>query len=178
MKYLFIIALLLYNFSVNAKLYEVDYDESTVAFSGIHAGNEFNGAFETWNADIQFDGESLGQSSLRVVFDTASAKTGNAMYDGTLPSKDWFDVKTYPEAVFESVSFKKNDDGYSVMGDLTIKDTTNPISFDFILEGHNPVIMTAEFPINRLDFDIGKGSDPSAEWVNENIIVNLQVVAN
>ncbi len=169
--------LLLLSFPLMAAPYQINYEESTIEFSGTHAGDEFTGEFEKWNAEIDFDVNNTDNSSVIVTFDTASAKTGNAMYDGTLPAADWFDVKNYPEATFTSTSFAKNDDGYSVTGDLTIRDITHPITFDFELNGDAPTIMTAEFPINRLKFDIGKKSDGDAEWVGQTITMNLKISA-
>lgn len=171
------IFLIFISFPVLAAPYQVNYSDSKIGFSGTHAGNAFTGQFETWNADINFDENDFDSSSVSVTFNTASAKTGNTMYDGTLPAADWFDVQNHPEAKFQSTSFTKHDDGYSVTGDLTIRNITHSITFDFQLNDSTPTIMTATFPIDRLQFDIGKKSDGSAEWVGREIIINLNISA-
>jgi hypothetical protein len=33
--------------------------------------------------------------------------------------------------------------------------------------------MQASFPLNRLEYDIGKQSDPSADWVSEVIVIRI-----
>jgi polyisoprenoid-binding protein YceI len=174
MKYLLFVALL-FSTSTMANTYEFNPDKSQVTFTATHAGNEFQGEFSEWSADINFDENDLGQSSVMVIFNTASAKTGNAMYDGTLPTADWFDVKNHPQATFQSTSFEKTDGQYKVTGDLTIKDVTKEIAFDFTLKGDTPIHMHAAFPINRLDFNIGKSSDGDAEWVSQDIQINLHI---
>jgi polyisoprenoid-binding protein YceI len=178
MKYLFIIMALLMPLSAHAKSYEVDYDQSSITFAATHAGDPFDGVFDEWSADIQFDKDNLEASNVTVTFNTASAKTGNAMYDGTLPTNDWFDVKNHPEATFQSASFTQNENDYSVTGDLTIKGITNPIMFNFTLEGDAPTTMTAQFLIDRLTYKIGERSDPKAEWVSQNIDIEINLVAN
>lgn len=172
------ITFILFTFPTIAAPYNVIKDNSKIKFSGTHAGNEFTGQFTDWNADIDFDVNDVNNSSVTVTFNTASAKTGNAMYDGTLPTADWFDSKNHPEAKFHSTSFKKTDDGFAVTGDLTIRDITNPVTFDFVLEGDNPTIMSANFSIDRLQFDIGRNSDSSAEWVSQNITIDLEITAS
>jgi polyisoprenoid-binding protein YceI len=99
------------------------------------------------------------------------------MYDGTLPSEDWFDIKNHPKATFQSQSFKKTDTGFSVTGILSIKDVKDEITFEFQLDGDTPTMMEALLPINRLKYNIGKKSDADAEWVSEIIKVNIKVVA-
>lgn len=162
-----------------ANPYTVLHDQSTVSFFGKHAGNEFNGAFKDWSANIIFNPDDLKQSSVKVVFKTASAETGNPMYDGTLPTADWFDVESHPIAIFESDSFTKKDGKYTVDGDLTIKDITTPITFDFNLSDTDidPITMASEFQINRLDFNIGTQSDPNAEWVDKLITIKIALSA-
>lgn len=165
--------------SVQAADYAIDYDQSYVSFAGQHAGDDFDGVFEEWSAEITFDPVDLENASIKAVFQTESAKTGNKMYDGTLPQADWFDVKNYPKAVFTSETITVNEDeGFNVAGSLTIRDISKSMSFDFTLEdlgdkmhGH------AEFSINRLDFAIGQKSDAKAEWVSEQMKMKIHIIA-
>lgn len=163
--------------NARAATYAVDKENSQITFSGLHAGNAFNGQFKSWQADITFDETNLKESTVAVTFDTASAKTGNAMYDGTLPSTDWFDTANHKTARFTSTSFAKTETGYSITGDLTIRDITKPVTFDFTLSKDNPVTMEAGFTIDRLAYNIGKSSDANAEWVGRDISVKIKIVA-
>jgi len=164
-----------------AKDYVVDYQSSKVSFSGTHAGNVFTGSFGEWKAVITFDPADLEASKLTAVFNPASAKTGNSMYDGTLPQADWFDVKNHAEAHFVSAGIAAGENGvYDVTGDLTIRGITKPVTFDFTLSDPEqaPVKAQGTLRINRLDFDIGKKSDAPAEWVSRDIAVTLDITAN
>ena len=181
MKYLVLISFMMTSLPALAADYNVDYAQSEIAFSGTHAGNEFNGIFEEWSAKISFDPDNLEASSLIAKFNTKTAKTGNAMYDGTLPQADWFDTKNHPEAIFISTSVTANEDGsYKASGDLTIKEIKQPISFGFTLQDlqASSVEVKANFPIDRFAFDIGKKSDPKAEWVSKEITLNIGLKAS
>lgn len=160
--------------------YNIDYDQSALTFSGTHAGNTFEGRFNEWSAQISFNPDDLENSSLSATFKTASAETGDKMYDGTLPQADWFDSANHPEAVFKSTSITENDaNGYTAAGDLTIRGITRPLTFDFTLSdvSAEPVTATAQFPIDRLAYEIGKKSDPEAEWVSKDITIDLKITA-
>ncbi len=163
-----------------ARPYNVDYAQSTVSFSGAHADQPFSGKFGKWTAAIDFDPANLAASSIKASFDLASASTGNSMYDGTLPQADWFNAAAQPQATFSSTAIAANADGtYTVAGDLTIRGITKPASFSFTLSdlAQSPVKATAQIPIERLDFDLGRKSDPTAEWVSKTIQVTLDIVA-
>jgi cytochrome b561 len=167
--------------SASAASYVVDHDISLLSFTGTHAGDEFTGVFTDWSADIEFDDKNLDASHVRVTIKTESATTDNKMYDGTLPQKDWFNVKKFPEASFVSKSFEKQEDGsYLAVGDLTIKDITHPVSFGFSLTdlSRSDVVMDAMVTLNRLDFELGKKSDPEAEWVSKDIQLKIHLLAD
>ena len=163
-----------------AQDYKIEQSQTLLTFAGTHAGNPFVGKFEKWDATLSFNPDDLLASSLKASFDTASAKTGNAMYDGTLPQTDWFDSKTYPTANFVSREIIKIQDGqYKARGDLTIRNITKPIEFDFTLSdlSQDIVKVKADFKIDRLAYDIGLKSDPKSEWVGQMIDINMGLTA-
>lgn len=172
----FLLAFALWGSVVQAAEFVV-VPESTVTFAGKHAGNAFEGQFTDWQAEIQFDAADLANSAVNVTFSMANAMTGNAMYDGTLPSADWFDVKNHPTAVFNSTAMREGVSGtFVVEGLLAIKGVAQPVSFTFVPEG-DALVTQDTFSVSRLVYGIGKKSDPTAEWVSEEIEVRLNVTA-
>lgn len=164
-----------------ASEYQVDYDQSKITFSSTHAGENFTGHFNSWQAQIDFDENDLANSFAKVIFKTDTATTRNTLYDETLPKADWFDLKNYKTAVFETtdIDAKEGTGAYRAKGNLTIKDKTVPIEFDFSLADlqEGGVNMTASFSVYRLDYNIGAKSDPDAEWVTNEIKIDINLVA-
>lgn len=169
--------------SAEAATYQVVPEKSSIAFRGTHAAEPFSGSFTKWTATIQFDPANLNTSRLEVTIDTASATTGNKMYDGTLPSADWFDAKKFPQARFVSTRIEKTADGsFIATGDLTIRDVTLPITLPFTLtpaDAATPhVRANASVTLDRLAFKIGAQSDANAEWVGREIAVTITLEAD
>lgn len=163
-----------------AASYSVDPVVSSITFSGTHADNPFSGIFERYAIDVDFDPADVAATRIRVTIDLASAKTGNKMFDGTLPGDDWFDVKNTPNALFKSTAVSKQADGsYSVTGDLTLRGITRPVTFTFILDREDApeINASATLNIDRLDYGIGAKSDDKAEWVSREIGLTLKLVA-
>ncbi len=163
--------------------YKVDPAASQISFSGTNSGEPFQGKFEKWDASIQFDPESLNTSKVSVSIDTSTAKTGNAQYDGTLPSDDWFAVKSFPKAQFVSKTIVKNAEGsYTMEGTLQIRDKVVPVKFQFLLTPADlskaPITTSFSLSLDRLAFDMGKKSDPKADFVGKEIKLDVTLKAN
>lgn len=176
-----IVLLLCGGVMVQAGDYRIDHDNSSVTFSGVHAGNNFAGSFGDWEATISFDPDDLDASKLTATFDLSTAKTGNAVYDGALPEADWFKISDFPHGRFDSTAITANADGsFRAEGTLTLRDIELPVAFDFSVEDPKAARTkaSAEFTIDRLAYDIGKQSDPDAEWVTQDIMMRIDVLAD
>lgn len=97
---------------------------------------------------------------------------------------DWFNVSNYPMAKFQSSSFEAQALGkYIVKGDLTMAGKTMPIAIPFnldIVEHPNQsrrAFVEGEFVINRLDFGLGGEKWRTTDIVDQNVLVNLRLVA-
>jgi cytochrome b561/polyisoprenoid-binding protein YceI len=163
----------------------VDTAHSRVTFSGTHMGTRFTGVFKEWESQFHFDPEVLDQSHIRAVFTISSATTGDSMYDGTLLQSDWLASATYPQATFTSDTIVANRDvssgnSYRVIGLLTLRNISKPISFDMHIRDLNTASMqlNASFTIDRLAYRIGASSDPEADWVSREIAVQLEIHAD
>jgi polyisoprenoid-binding protein YceI len=157
----------------------VDHGNSRIIFSGSHTGNRFEGTFDTWTAAIRFDPADLSGASVRVEIDTASARTGNPMYDSTLPGEDWINTGAYPRASFSADSFTQRADGrFEAGGTLTIRDVSKPLELVFTLETNdNTAVMSATHTLNRLDYGLGTTSDAAGDWVSKDIELSVKVTA-
>lgn len=159
--------------------WRVDPAQSSIRFSGTHAGAAFNGRFDVWTADIRFDPANLAASKAIVTIDTASAKTGDAFQERTLRDGEWFDVRRHPQARFETTSIVRvAENRYLANGTLTLKGRATAVAMPFELTINGAAAtMRAQLPLDRLTLGLGTASDPNAEWVSRQIPLTIQVRA-
>lgn len=90
-----------------------------------------------WNAD------DVGQSSVEVTLPIASIDTFVPALDAHLKQADFFDASKYPNATFKSTSVQAaGPNQFTVVGDLTIKDKTHPVTLTVTLNGAGKHAMT------------------------------------
>ena len=120
--------------------WNLDPAHTQVAFSTKHMMvTTVRGTFHDVQGTIQLDETDPTRSRGEFRVRPASVDTGFAARDTHLRSPDFFDAETYPEIVFVSTAIEQvGDDRYRVTGDLTIKDTTKPVTFDVELDGIVP----------------------------------------
>ncbi len=90
------------------------------------------GAFKSFNAEVETEGDDFSTAQIGFSADTASVDTGNEQRDGHLRSGDFFDAETYPALSFKAGKLqpKGSGDDYQLTGELTIRDTTRPVTLD------------------------------------------------
>ncbi len=157
----------------------VNTEASRIAFSGTHSGRAFTGSFRKWVADITFDPDDLASSKAVVRVDLASATTGDAIYDKTLPTADWLDMTRSPTATFKTTSFRTIGPGrYEADGALEMRGATLPVrlTFDLSIDG-DTAWMSGRASLKRLDFGIGKLADAEGVWVSLEIPIDITIVA-
>jgi polyisoprenoid-binding protein YceI len=117
--------------------YTVDVAHTRIGIRARHAMvTTVRGSFGDFAGEAKLRPADPPSSSVSLRIRTASIDTGNADRDAHLRSADFLDVEAFPEMVFTSTQVEQiDDDVYSVTGDLTIKDLTQPITVDFTLTG-------------------------------------------
>ncbi len=143
--------------------FSVDQAHSTIGFEVKHMMvSKVRGQFDSYTADIEAaDLTDLTTASIAFKFDVASINTRNEDRDNHLRTGDFFEVESFPIIDFVSTSITKDGDDYKVLGDLTIKGVTKPVTFEVAYEGKgiNPwgvevYGFEAEAKINREDFGL------------------------
>jgi polyisoprenoid-binding protein YceI len=164
----------------SAATWQVDPQASKLTFHGSMGGQGFDGAFRRWSAQIDFDPKALATSKVVVSIDTASAATGDPDRDQALPTPDWFSAQAFPKATFTSRTFKDlGGDRYQVVGDLTLRGATRPLTLPITLAITGDVAKAnGQVAVNRLDFGVGQGRWKNTDVVAPAVTVGVALVAH
>jgi len=115
-----------------ATTWKTDPTHTDVQFSAKHMMvTTVRGKFTEVDGRLTLDMEDPARSSGSFTVRAASLNSGVEQRDTHLRSADFFDVAQYPEITFVSTAVEaKGGNDYAVTGDLTIRDTTKPVTFD------------------------------------------------
>jgi polyisoprenoid-binding protein YceI len=154
-------------------------EQSRLGFIGTQGGQPFEGRFGRFDADIRFRADDLAASAVVVTIDMASATTGDPQKDGALPQAEWFHVRAFPQARFETVRFRHlGGDDYEADARLTLRDVTRDVvlPFTLVVEGAQA---TAEgrLVLDRTVYGVGQGAWASGQVVGTNVTVTIRLVA-
>jgi polyisoprenoid-binding protein YceI len=162
-----LLALLMLTTASFAQDWKVDKGHSKVAFIVQHHGiSEVDGYFKKYEATLTTTKADLSDAAFEMTVETPSITTDLDMRDNHLRSEDIFNVEKFPTMTFKSTSFKKKKNNqYVMMGNLTLRGVTKPITLDVTMNGpvENPnknaknfqVGIKALGKIKRSDFNLG-----------------------
>src|SRR2546428_10595938 len=145
-----------------AGVYAIDGPHTSVEFVGRHLMiTKVRGRFNDVRGRITI-AEEPENSHVDVEIGVASLSSGNDDRDAHLRSADFFDVEHYPTITFASTAVRPlRDNTWELVGDLSVRGTTRPITLqvDFDGGGSSPmgderVGVSAATDIDREDFGL------------------------
>lgn len=163
----------------------VDPDHSTVEFRVAHmVVSKTTGRFMDYAGFIEMDAEAGTVKAIEATIKTASVNTNHEKRDAHLRNADFFDVERYSTMTFKMKSYKKTEEGYLALGDLTLHGVTREI----VLAGHyngatkdpwgnTRAGFSAEGKLNRKDFGMvwNKTLDSGGLVVGDEVQVRLEI---
>jgi len=158
----------------------VDRANSHIRFTGSQQGTEFSGHFGDFSAVINFDKAAVDKANVSVSIDVGSIDAGDKDRNGALPGRDWFFVKDFPTARFESDDFEHlGGESYEARGRLVMKgieqDLTLPFTLEFV---DGKAFMDSTFSIDRTLWNVGTGDWASGEWVGKDVALSIHIEAS
>lgn len=176
-----------YDLSPYTGTWTIDPTHTRIGFVARHAMvTKVRGSFQDFSGSLTIDAAQPEGASATFTAQTASISTGVADRDGHLRSADFFDSENNPEITFTSTSAKLDDDEFTLLGDLTIKGVTLPVT----LEGEFNGVATdpfgnvragfeAETEISRKDFGLtwNAALEAGGVLVSDKIKIQLDVSA-
>ncbi|WP_332646402.1 YceI family protein [Lysinibacillus sp. 54212] len=167
--------------------YAVDVARSEIGFSVRHMlVSKVKGKFESYSATIQASNISTLEDA-KIIFeiDVASISTRDSARDQHLISADFFDADRFPKIYFElSDLIALENRSSKLIGNLTIKNITQAISFDVQHNGYELKAWGAETHyftcsafINRKDFGLTYNAliEAGGTIIDENILISVKL---
>lgn len=144
-------------FSLQAQQLIQNKPETKVEFKIKNLGVRVSGSFSEVEIISFIDMSDLESSYINAVIEVGSINTGNVKRDKHLLNDDFFDTDRFPILKLESTKIEKiSETNFKLEGKLTIKNTTKIISIPMeLILNNDSIIITANFKINRRDYDVG-----------------------
>ncbi len=134
---LFAATLLILPFSVSADLsdvpsgvYTLDSSHGYITFTYSHLGfSNPRIGFNRFDTKLELDSSDPENSTIGVTIDASSIDSRVAEFNDHLNGSDFFNTAEYPTITFESTNVEATGDStFNVTGNLTILDTTKPVT--------------------------------------------------
>jgi len=172
-KVLLAVVALTLGYGVQAQTLKVDASKSEITWLGKKVTGEHAGTINVKSGELKLDGNAIAGGEF--VVDMTSIKNTdltdadyNAKLVGHLKSDDFFGVEKYPEAKLVITNKAPFSAGKAtVTGDLTIKGTTHPVTFDVTKDGE---AYTADITVDRSKYDVRYGSKSFFDNLGDKVI--------
>lgn len=170
--------------------YKVNPEKSELAWLGKKVTGQHNGFIQLNEGVLTIEKGKLTGGEF--VIDMTSINCEDIKDEGTnqklvghLKSDDFFGVSAYPTSKLEIKKVTaKGGDQYEIMGHLTIRDKTNPVTFPatVAVDGEN-VTAKAEITVDRSDYNVKYGSgsffdDLGDKMIYDDFTLNVNLVAS
>lgn len=151
---------------------------STLGFQSAWSGDPVIGHFTRWTAKINFSPTALSSSHIEADIDPASAATGDAQRDATLPTADWFSTAKFPTAHFSARSLRTTPEGFIAEGPLTLKGVSHTIALAFTLQiNHDQAVADGETRLDRTLFGVGQGDYAGTDQIPAMVALKFHIIA-
>lgn len=150
-------------------------ENTKVTFVGTKADGKHEGGFKKASGTATLSNPADPTTlKISLTFDMASLYSDNAMLTGHLKSADFFEVKRYPKATFQSTKVADaGPAGFTVTGKLSMHGKTKEVSFPAKISTTGGLSLTSKFTIDRTAWGMvyGKGK------VDDKVTINVGLKA-
>jgi len=169
-----------------AGTWAIDPVHSEVSFTVKHMMvSKVRGRFDTFEGTIVTGPDPLS-SSVTASVDLSSVNTGQEQRDAHIRSADFFEVEKHPFMTFASTGVSPDGDRFLLVGDLTLKGVTKPVTFKLDVNGFGPdayggtrVGFSATTEISRGEFGVNFNGPipgvPGGVAVSDKVTINLEI---
>ncbi|HLZ58222.1 MAG TPA: YceI family protein [Ktedonosporobacter sp.] len=160
-------------------VWQFDPFHTQVEFATKHLGMmTVRGHFAEVSASGKIDPNKPEESEVEVTIQAASIRSHNEVRDNDLRSPNFLDIENSPTITFKSTKIEPaGKDRYTMVGDLTIKGVTKPVTLKVMRYGEfsdprmgHRIAYSAEGRIDRRDFGLTFNMMLDGKWVVGNEI--------
>jgi polyisoprenoid-binding protein YceI len=151
-------------------------ENTKIQFTGTHSApkppDPRVGGFAKFTGEAKVDAAAKSLQSVTVEIDTASLFTPIEKLTNHLQSEDFFYVREYPTAKFESSEITAGDGGQTtIKGNLTLHGQTKEISIPATVRiTEEGLTLKSDFDISRAEFGIG-----SPEGIEDKVALSIAI---
>jgi len=156
----------------------IDNDKSYVKFSVRNIGiRDVTGTITDMQGSANLNAKQPDSSNFDVTVNVNTINTNDKKRDAHLKNEDFFETDKWQTIHFQSKTIQKQNDNYTVIGDLTIKDVTNAVNVPFkIIETDSTITFIGGEIVNRIDYNVGV--DYSNFKIGYDITIEVVCVVN
>ena len=152
---------------------------SSLVFFATQQGARFQGRFVRFDARVAVDGDASRPDRIEATIDLASVDTADDERDEAVRDEDFFDTARYPRSKFVTQTIDRRGKGFRATADLTIRDLSRPVVFDFTWlapsDGRGRARLQGSSILRRLDFGVGQGDWADTDWVGDQVEVRVDL---
>lgn len=147
------------SFTTKTIMEKVSVKSSSITWVGKKVTGKHLGTIDLKDGYFEMEGENItgGEFLIDMTSIACTDLEGDSkgQLEGHLKSDDFFGVENYPTAKLVITNAVKDGNSYTVTGDLTIKETTEPVTFELEKAGDN---FTTTLTIDRSKYNVRYGS--------------------
>lgn len=150
-------------------------NESIVSFEAKQANSAIKGDFTGVSGSILFDKNKKQGNEVKIEIETSSIRMSFNDALDVLKKSDWLDINSFKKAIFIAKDFKAISDKKMIAsGNLTIKNKTIPVNFNFEFTEYTKTKAVAKgsFKVNRKNFGIGNNDNKVDDQVEISFIIS------
>jgi polyisoprenoid-binding protein YceI len=164
-------------------LWALDANHSSIGFTVRHLGvSKVRGTFRDFAVEVVV-GDSPETSSVTATIDVASLDTGNPDRDAHVLSPDLIDVAQRPTMTYRSTAIHGSGDDWTVEGELTLGDVSQPATLavelggvqEFPADGRRHAGFEATAQIRRTDYGIDIALPPGVSGAMLGDVIKIEL---
>jgi polyisoprenoid-binding protein YceI len=165
--------------------WNLDSEHSTIEFRVTHMiVSKTTGRFTDYAGVVDMDAEAGIVTAIEATIKAGSVNTNHEKRDTHLRNADFLDVERYPTMAYKLKSYKKNAEGFTALGDLTLRGVTKEVALVGRYNGaakdpwgNTRAGFSAEGKLNRKDFGLiwNKTLDSGGLVVGDEVQIRLDI---